>query len=69
MAIYGFEIHPNTEIAKSNLPIFSDEEMQKKVRTCIEFFSKNPKMVWHCGGQDPQTMLDREQQKKQLNRK
>lgn len=68
VAYYGFELHPNTEVAKMGLPFFSREEIERRVQRAAETIASCPNLVWHRGGQVPRTMLDREAQKLRLKR-
>lgn len=68
VACYGFELHPDTKVATMGLPLHSPEVIKSRVQRAIEAIRDTPGMVWHCGGQDPETMNDRETQKRLLNR-
>ncbi|MBX7145162.1 MAG: radical SAM protein [Oligoflexia bacterium] len=67
-ACYGFEVHPNTPIARMNLPIFDDSIIRQKVQRVSDSLSKNPNMILHFGGQDYDSMIVREIRKASIGR-
>jgi len=60
VAVYGFEIHPNTKIARMDLPVTDPAIVKRRVESALEFFSEEPAIVWHCGGQDVDSVTNRE---------
>jgi len=68
VACYGFEFHTNTKVAEMNLPPVAPEVITQRVAHALDTIRRNPRIVWHQGGQEPHTMLDREQHKDQLHR-
>lgn len=68
IACYGFELHPNTPIAKMGLPFHTPDVINRRVEQTIDAIRQRGNIVWHRGGQVPETMHEREESKKSLKR-
>jgi tRNA-2-methylthio-N6-dimethylallyladenosine synthase len=68
VACYGFEFHPDTRLAEMTLPFLDQSVIDERVQRALAAIKQAKGVVWHRGGQVPQTMIDRERHKDQLNR-
>ncbi|MBA7480354.1 tRNA-2-methylthio-N(6)-dimethylallyladenosine synthase [subsurface metagenome] len=66
VACFGFEIHPETPIARMDVPFYDEEVIESRVRWAIEFLRKNPRIITHRGGQVYETLIEREKLKRRL---
>lgn len=68
VAVYGFELHPFTEIATMDVPRHDRATIESRVERALAAIGSTPGIIYHRGGQVPGTMIDRERHKAQLGR-
>lgn len=68
IACFGFEIHPNTQIAKMGLDFYAKEVIEERVRYAVTFLEEDPRIITHRGGQVYETLVNREKRKEELCR-
>ncbi|OHB49681.1 MAG: hypothetical protein A2Y10_05860 [Planctomycetes bacterium GWF2_41_51] len=66
IACFGFEIHPNTPIAKMDTKFHTKEVIEERVQYAIKFLEEDPQIITHRGGQVYDTLITREKRKEEL---
>lgn len=52
VSCFSYDFHPNTKIARMNLPFFDDLGIEEKIRYAREFFKKEPNAIARFDGGD-----------------
>jgi len=66
VAVFGFEIHPRTPIAKMDLKFLDNTSIENRVRYAIEFLNDNPRIITHRGGEIAETLIEREKKRAEM---
>lgn len=66
VAVFGFELHPNTKIARMHLPMIDQYEVDRRVQHAVEYLGQYPNIITHRGGQVCETLIEREKRKVEL---
>jgi len=45
VAVFSYDFHPNTKMARMNLPFFDNSEIEEKLRYAMEFFKKDSNTI------------------------
>ncbi len=66
VACHGFELHPNTEIARQTVEFFDRAEIDERIQYALDYFAENYRGVIHRGGQDSASLVAREHKIKEI---
>jgi len=66
IAVHAFERFPHTRIEKMGFPFYSQEEIEKRVQSALEYLNNFSNKLIHRGGQIYQTLIDIEKPKEKM---